>query len=470
MLNAFFRSCLPWLLALLFIGPVQARDLQVVVSIKPVHSLLSGLLEGVATPVLLVDGAASPWQFRPDRAQKRLLENADLVVWTGVELEPLLAAELKHIPARGRRIELLDLPEIKLLPSRHDDDRRDPWFWLDSRNMLILLDVLTHALIDIDPVRTHLYVRNRSRMLAVLSKVDRELEYGYRGMKAGVGYLYYDSLQYFEQAYALKIRGLLLDMPWQTPDTARLLKAHAALNSGEYRCLLAETDVDDEAIRLLAGDAPVNIGRLDSLGRQFKPGPQLYARLMRYNTRVIKDCLEIRGGNGSKTPASDAAPIGDSGHFILLDQNGKQISDRDMRGKYQLIYFGYTSCPDVCPMSLHVMLQALKRLGPDAEAFQPYFISIDPERDTVPVVREYVRYFDRRLIGLTGSSAMIRKVAGHYHIRYEKVIDDPNKPQDYRMDHTSGITIIDPQGRFVARLASNITPSQMSARLREILE
>jgi len=400
--------------------------LHVVVSIKPIHSIVSGLMQGSDSPELLVSGDASPYNYQLSKAQKTSLQKADLIIWTGIELEPFLPAELKKLSSKNRIVELLDNPEIKVLTQRENESLRDPYFWLDSRNALILLDTFTRMLIDIDPVRSHLYIRNRSKMLAVLAKVDRELEYGYRGMKAGLGYLYYDTLQYFEQAYALKIRDtLLLNVANAKPNTARLLNAHAQLNSGDYRCLLAETDVSDKQIQLLLGDAKINIGRLDSLGRQFKPGPDLYANLMRYNTRVIKQCLEIKD-DSHEAAINNSGIAGDlGGHFILVNQRGEQVTDRDMQGKFQLIYFGYTSCPDICPMSLTVMLQALKKIGDKADAFQAYFITIDPERDTQTVMQDYVNYFDKRLIGLSGSTNMTEIMAKHFRVRYEKVVRCP---------------------------------------------
>ncbi len=460
------------LLGLLGSGLVQATSLHIVVSIKPIHSIISGLMEGVEQPELLISGNASPYTYQLTAAQKASLKTADLIIWTGAELEPFLPEELKKLKAPSKIIELLNNPEIKVLPQRKDETRRDPYLWLDSRNALILLDAFTRMLIDLDPVRTHLYVRNRANMLAVLSRVDRELEYGYRGMKAGVGYLYYDSLQYFEQAYALKIRGTLLTAPNEPINTQQLLQAHAQLNNGDYRCLLVETDVSDAQIQLLTGDANINIGRLDSMGRQFKPGADLYAKLMRYNTRVIKDCLGIQDQDAADTLTQNSNAIAGNigGHFIMVNHRGEQITDRDMRGKYQLIYFGYTSCPDVCPMSLQVMLQALKKIGDKAAAFQPYFITVDPERDSQTVMQDYVNYFDQRIIGLTGTPNMTEIMAQHFRIRYEKVINDPEHPENYQMDHTSSIFIIDPKGQFVARVASNITARQMAARLLELVD
>ena len=108
------------------------------------------------------------------------------------------------------------------------------------------------------------------------------------------------------------------------------------------------------------------------------------------------------------------------GPFTLTDQNGRQRSDSDFRGKLLIVYFGYTFCPDVCPADLMAITQALDALGPAADGVQPIFITVDPERDT-KVLGEYVRAFHKSLIGLTGSPEQIRKVANAYKAFYAKV-------------------------------------------------
>ena len=450
-------------------SPLLAADsLHVIVSIKPIHSIMSGLMHGIAEPELLVKGKDSPFDYQLSRKQKTSINHADLVIWVGSELESFLDQPLSNANSTTRIIELLSHPDIKVLSRRTDDNERDPWFWLDSRNALLMLDIFTHALIDLDPVRSHIYVKNRLNMLAVLSQVDRELEYGYRGMKAGVGFLYYDTLQYFEQAYALKIRDALLKRPNDNIETSRLLETRKQLNSGEFRCLLTENGLPQKQLQLITGNAKVNIGKLDSLGFQFKPGPQLYPQLMRFNTKVIKACLEIQGAD-NQADNSPQLEIDQDARFILMDHNGAPFNDKDLLGKYQLINFGYTSCPDVCPLSLHLMTQTLKKLGKQAQQVQPYFITVDPARDNFVVMREYVGYFDKRIIGLTGSSIMIKQAAKKFRVRYEKVISDPLQPENYKMDHTASFFLMAPDGRFIARLASNQTASEIAEKIKSYL-
>ncbi|MEW8432102.1 MAG: SCO family protein, partial [gamma proteobacterium symbiont of Ctena orbiculata] len=141
-----------------------------------------------------------------------------------------------------------------------------------------------------------------------------------------------------------------------------------------------------------------------------------------------------------------------------------------MKGKYQILYFGYTFCPDICPTSLQVMFQALDILGEKAERFQPYFITIDPERDSVAVMSNYVRYYGERLIGVTGSPVMIERMAHNFKARYEKVVEEGADPSMYLMDHTASLYILDPNGRFLTKLAHGIEPEDVAKELLALIK
>jgi protein SCO1/2 len=138
------------------------------------------------------------------------------------------------------------------------------------------------------------------------------------------------------------------------------------------------------------------------------------------------------------------------GPFTLIDQQGRTVSDTTFRGRWMLVYFGYTYCPDVCPTELQTVAAALHRLGPDAASIVPLFITIDPERDTPAVLADYVKLFDDRLIGLTGTPAQIRDVAAAYKVYYAKVT--PEGAKDYLMDHSSFLYLMGPDGSFRALL------------------
>jgi len=157
-----------------------------------------------------------------------------------------------------------------------------------------------------------------------------------------------------------------------------------------------------------------------------------------------------------------AAQIG--GPFKLTDQNGVERTDRDFRGKLMLVYFGYTYCPDVCPTELTVMATALDQLGGDAANVAPIFITVDPERDTPKVMKDYVAQFSPQLIGLTGSERDIAGVAKAYRVYYAKSPGSAGAP--YLMDHTSLIYLMDRDGRFVTHFTPNSKAEDMVKAVR----
>jgi cytochrome oxidase Cu insertion factor (SCO1/SenC/PrrC family) len=138
-------------------------------------------------------------------------------------------------------------------------------------------------------------------------------------------------------------------------------------------------------------------------------------------------------------------PIG--GPFALIDHNGKPRTDADFRGKLLLIYFGFTYCSDACPIDLQSVATALDRLGPLGEAVQPLFITVDPEKDTPEQLKSYVVLFHPRLIGLTGSSRQIQKVARAYKVYAAKT--EPSKQADPNIDHSSFVFLVDAGGKYI---------------------
>lgn len=158
-------------------------------------------------------------------------------------------------------------------------------------------------------------------------------------------------------------------------------------------------------------------------------------------------------------PSRSATSFGKAlvgGPFTLTDHTGRRVSEEDFRGRYLLIYFGFTHCPDVCPSALQVMSAALDKLGAKADRIQPIFISIDPERDTPQSLAEYVASFHPRLVGLTGTPAEIQKVAKEYRVYFQKV-QDGKSPDEYTVDHTSIIYFMSPKGEFITHF-THATP------------
>jgi protein SCO1/2 len=159
-----------------------------------------------------------------------------------------------------------------------------------------------------------------------------------------------------------------------------------------------------------------------------------------------------------------ASAIG--GPFRLVDQNGKTVTDADLKGKWSLVYFGYTHCPDACPTALNDIAIALDQLGPKREAVRSVFITVDPERDTPEVLKEYVASFDAAILALSGSAEEIARAAKGYRVYYAK---HPEPGGDYSMDHSSVIYVMDPEGRFTASFTHQSTPEEIAERLKKLL-
>jgi protein SCO1/2 len=151
------------------------------------------------------------------------------------------------------------------------------------------------------------------------------------------------------------------------------------------------------------------------------------------------------------------------GPFQLTDQSGKRVSDKDFRGRYMLIYFGYSFCPDVCPTTLAVMAQALEKLGDQSRRITPILITIDPERDTPKVLEDYVKAFGPSFVGLTGSANEIKDVEKKYRVY---AVKRPLEGGNYGMDHSSVIYLMGPDGKLVSFYDEAISPDDLAKDLR----
>ena len=171
---------------------------------------------------------------------------------------------------------------------------------------------------------------------------------------------------------------------------------------------------------------------------------------------------------GNRSGRTGIAKIG--GPFTLTDHTGAVRTEQDFRGKLMLIYFGYTYCPDVCPTALQVMSVALQTLGEKAKAVTPVFITVDPERDTVKHLSDYVKNFDARMVGLTGSAAQIKQAAKVYRVYYRKAEPAPgDPPKDYLMDHSSVVYLMDREGRYLTHFTHRSPSENIEAAIRENL-
>jgi protein SCO1/2 len=165
-------------------------------------------------------------------------------------------------------------------------------------------------------------------------------------------------------------------------------------------------------------------------------------------------------GPGAPGPSAIGGP------FKLIDQDGKPITDADLKGKPFLVFFGYTHCPDICPTTLFEVSEVLRALGADSDRAAALFITVDPERDTPAVLKDYLSNFDPHLRGATGALDALKAVEKEYRVFAQKV---PTGNGDYSMDHSAAVYLMDKNGRFVAPFNLKRTPEAAAADLKKYL-
>ncbi len=173
-----------------------------------------------------------------------------------------------------------------------------------------------------------------------------------------------------------------------------------------------------------------------------------------------------RGASNPNVTTTGKALIG--GPFALVDQHGKKVTDRDFRGRYMLIFFGFTHCPDICPAELQVISASLDELGPKAEEVVPIFVTLDPERDTPEVMADYVKNFGSRFVGLTGSPEEIAEAAKAYRVAFSKFQEDKTK-NDYSIDHSALAYLMGKDGEYITHFPYGTPAAKMTETLRRYL-
>jgi protein SCO1/2 len=178
--------------------------------------------------------------------------------------------------------------------------------------------------------------------------------------------------------------------------------------------------------------------------------------------------LLARGASDPNVTTTGKALIG--GPFTLVDQQGKTVTDRDFRGRYMLVFFGFTHCPDICPAELQVIAASLDELGPKAEEVVPIFVTLDPERDTPEVMADYVKNFGSRFVGLTGSPEAIAEAAKAYRVAFSKFENkDAVGDDNYSIDHSALVYLMGKNGEYVTHFAYGTPAAKMTETLRRYL-
>ena len=322
---------------LLILTPLKA-DINVVTSIKPLHSLTSYIMEGIGEPDLIIDGVASPHNFQIKPSHAKMLQKADLVIWVGEDLESFLPSALKSIPKNAVVFELLDQSGLKKLKFReknifeghddhdehghdehakkeddhddHDDEEHakkeddhddhghdehghahgeyDPHIWLDPSNAKVIVKKITNQLSKIDKDNSSVYKANSKKLLKDLDGLIKEVKNEINKDASFV--VFHDAYQYFEKKFGINVIGALTVNPDVMPGAEQLSEIREVIEHEKAKCIFSEPQFNPNIINSIASDTGVKTGVLDPLGANIDKGKGMYFQLIKDMSNSLKDC------------------------------------------------------------------------------------------------------------------------------------------------------------------------------------
>ena len=316
-----FKSTIFTLTAALFLvlTPLKA-EISVVTSIKPLHSLTSYIMEGVGEPELIIDGVASPHNFQIKPSHAKMLQNADLVIWIGEDLESFLPTALKSIPKDAVVFELLDQSGLKKLKFReknifeghddhgHDENAKkeddhddhghddhghghgsfDPHIWLDPANAKVIVKKITNQLSKIDKDNASTYKANSKKVIKDLDGLIKEVKNEINKDASFV--VFHDAYQYFEKRFGLNVIGALTVNPDVMPGAEQLSEIREVIEHEKAKCIFSEPQFNPNIINSIASDTGVKTGVLDPLGANIDKGKGMYFQLIKDMSGSLKEC------------------------------------------------------------------------------------------------------------------------------------------------------------------------------------
>lgn len=300
-------------LVLTFSGPAAAAEtITVVASIKPVHSLVAGVMQGVGNPHLIVKASASPHSYSLKPSDAKAMQEAKVVVWVGDRLEAFLESSITSLAGEAEVVELAEVPGLTRLAFReggpwdaHDDhdaeqhgdehhdapDDIDQHLWLDPDNAKAMVAAIAAALAKADPDNAAIYTANEESMARRLDALTAEIEAELAPVKDKPFIVFHDAFQYFDTRFGLRNAGSLTVNPERQPGAARLKEIQARIKELGAGCVFAEPQFEPRLLQVVIEGSKAKTGTLDPLGADLPDGPELYFELMRANAAALKTCL-----------------------------------------------------------------------------------------------------------------------------------------------------------------------------------
>ena len=324
-----------WAISSLGVSAANA-DVNVVTSIKPVHSLVSSVMQGVGSPTVIIEGAGSPHTYSLKPSQAKQLQDADLVFWMGDELETFLEGPIQNIAKNAKSIKLIDSHGLKKIKFReggmfdehddhddHDDHDKeehakddhddhghdkhakddhdehghgefDPHVWLDPINAKAIVHEIEEALVKTDPKNAKKYEANAVRMAGNLDQLVTELRVQLQPVQGKGFIVFHDAYQYFEQRFGVAAIGSITVSPEVMPGAERVKDLREKIRGLRATCVFSEPQFEPKLVRTLVDGTGVQTGVLDPLGSSLTKGPDLYFELVREMARSLKECLSAK--------------------------------------------------------------------------------------------------------------------------------------------------------------------------------
>ncbi|MBK8752077.1 MAG: zinc ABC transporter substrate-binding protein [Candidatus Competibacteraceae bacterium] len=295
-----------------------AMEPKVVASIKPVHSLAAGVMQGVGEPRLLVSGGASPHEYSLKPSDTRALSEAQLVFWIGPDLESFLVKPLNNVKDRVRAVALLDAPGMMILPLRkggawephqHDhegsdhDSKKEPHaehehaadhdahIWLDPVNAIAMVRQIVAQLGEADAAHKADYERNGAALIERLNRLNQQLITELAPVKSQPYLVFHDAYQYFERRYDLSAVGSVVLSPEQRPGAKRVADIQARIHDLHARCVFSEPQFQPALVETVIAGSTARRGVLDPLGAELTAGPEAYFQLVQGLSSSLRACL-----------------------------------------------------------------------------------------------------------------------------------------------------------------------------------
>ena len=290
-----------------------SADVKVVTSIKPIHSLAAYVMDGVGKPNVIVDGYNSPHGFSLKPSHAKMIENADLIIWVGEDLEAFLEKPLNSIAKKATKVELMDLKGIKKLKFReknifeghddhghkkdkHDDHgheghahgEHDPHIWLDPMNARVIIKEITNQLVKLDSTNAAKYKANSKDAIADIDALTKSIKKDLNKNSRVV--VFHDAYQYFENRFGIKVLGALTVNTDVLPGAEQLAEIREVIEHEKVNCIFSEPQFNPSIIKTIAKDTNIKTGVLDPLGATLDKGKGMYSELLKNMSSSFKGC------------------------------------------------------------------------------------------------------------------------------------------------------------------------------------